>query len=248
MGVYGFLRAIFCKDARLSSGCTGAKESFFAELAKRMDTQGLSYLGVEALVDLAQTMVEVDELGVPGIVLEAGCALGGSAIVLAAAKGEGRPLHVYDVFGMIPEPSGHDGPDVHQRYEVIRSGCSEGLKGGEYYGYTPDLLTIISKNFADAGYPAHQNTVHFVKGLYENTLYPKDLIALAHIDCDWYESVKVCLERIGPCLPVGGRMVIDDYDHYSGCRLAVDEYVARHGNEFKCERRVRLHIVRVEVA
>lgn len=208
--------------------------------------QGLSYLGVEALVDLAQTMIEVNELGVPGIVLEAGCALGGSAIVLAAAKGCDRPLHVYDVFGMIPEPSGHDGPDVHQRYEVIRSGRSEGLKGREYYGYTHDLLATISRNFADAGYPAHQNSVHFVKGLYEDTLYPSDLIALAHIDCDWYESVKVCLERIGPCLPVGGRMVIDDYDHYSGCRLAVDEYVARHSGKFRCEKRVRLHIVRVD--
>ncbi|MDR3045115.1 MAG: TylF/MycF family methyltransferase [Desulfovibrio sp.] len=248
MDVYGFLRAFFGKAARVPSGCTGAKEPAFAELAMQVDMQGLSYLGVEALVGLAQTMIEVNESGVPGVVLEAGCALGGSAIVLAAAKGCDRPLYVYDVFGMIPEPSGHDGPDVHQRYEVIRSGRSEGLKGGEYYGYTPDLLTTISKNFADAGYPAHQNSVRFVKGLYEDTLYPKDLIALAHIDCDWYESVKVCLERIGPCLSVGGRMVIDDYDHYSGCRLAVDEYVARHSSEFKCERRVRLHIVRVAAA
>jgi hypothetical protein len=49
-------------------------------------------------------------------------------------------------------------------------------------------------------------------------------MALAHIDVDWYEPVHVSLERIEPRLSPGGALVIDDYEDWSGCRRAVDEY------------------------
>lgn len=68
--------------------------------------------------------------------------------------------------------------------------------------------------------------MHLVKGLFEETIRPTEPIALAHIDGDWYESVEVCLERVWPVLAVGGPMVIDDYAHWSGCRSAVDEFLA----------------------
>ena len=44
----------------------------------------------------------------PGIFVEAGCALGGSTIVIAHAKEQERPLRVYDVFDMIPPPTAED--------------------------------------------------------------------------------------------------------------------------------------------
>jgi asparagine synthase (glutamine-hydrolysing) len=53
-----------------------------------------------------------------------------------------------------------------------------------------------------------------------------------------------CLTRIAPLLSVGGRLIIDDYDTWSGCRAAVDEYFAGRTG-FRFERRGRLHIVRV---
>ncbi len=69
-------------------------------------------------------------------------------------------------------------------------------------------------------------------------------MALAHLDGDWYASTMTCLTRIAPLLSVGGRFVIDDYDTWSGCRTAVDEYFAGRPG-FRFERRGRLHIVRV---
>jgi hypothetical protein len=30
-------------------------------------------------------------------------------------------------------------------------------------------------------------------------LKPVEPVAHAHIDCDWHDSVMVCLERVGPC-------------------------------------------------
>jgi len=51
-------------------------------------------------------------------------------------------------------------------------------------------------------------------------------VALAHIDCDWYEPVACCLKRIGAQLSRGGVIVVDDYNDYGGCRTACHEYLA----------------------
>jgi asparagine synthase (glutamine-hydrolysing) len=52
-----------------------------------------------------------------------------------------------------------------------------------------------------------------------------------------------CLTRIAPLLVPGGRIVLDDYYKWSGCRTAVDEYFsARDG--FRLEQRAKLHVIR----
>jgi asparagine synthase (glutamine-hydrolysing) len=68
-------------------------------------------------------------------------------------------------------------------------------------------------------------------------------VAFAHLDGDWYESTMVCLERIAPLLIQGGRIVLDDYYAWSGCRTAVDEYFADRPG-FRLERRAKVHVVR----
>ena len=42
----------------------------------------------------------------------------------------------------------------------------------------------------------------------------------------------------------GGVLVIDDYDSWSGCRRAVDEYFADKKDRFEWVTRARLHLVR----
>ncbi|MGH3995778.1 MAG: TylF/MycF/NovP-related O-methyltransferase, partial [Pseudonocardiaceae bacterium] len=69
-------------------------------------------------------------------------------------------------------------------------------------------------------------------------------VALAHVDADWYESVKTCLERIVPRLVEGGAIVLDDYDSWSGAKTATDEYLAAHPGLLRLERRSRVHLVR----
>ena len=81
--------------------------------------------------------------------------------------------------------------------------------------------------------------------MFQDTITGDEPVALAHIDGDWYESVRTCLERIGPRLSPGGVMVIDDYFHWSGCRTAVDEFLAKHPDDYRTVRRTRLHIEKV---
>jgi asparagine synthase (glutamine-hydrolysing) len=49
-----------------------------------------------------------------GSLLEAGCAPGGSALVIAAGQAGRPPPGIFDVFGAIPPHSEADGPDVHE--------------------------------------------------------------------------------------------------------------------------------------
>lgn len=206
----------------------------------------LTYLPQDALLDLAEATTAMDAEGrlVPGKIIEAGCALGGSAIVMAAAKTPTRSFEIYDVFGMIPSPGERDGSDAHERYEVIASGQSQGIGSNPYYGYQSDILARVVANFQLCGIEPEANRVSFLPGLFEDTLAPNEPIALAHLDCDWYDSVMTCLARIVPFLSAGGRLVIDDYDHWSGCRRAIDDFFADKQNEFEFVKKSRLHIVK----
>ena len=208
--------------------------------------QKITYLPVGALNDLYEAAAQADEEDRPGVLLEAGCALGGSAIVLAQAKKPSRPLHVHDVFGMIPPPSDEDGTDIHKRYEKISGGKAVGIGGSTYYGYEDDLLGKVRDTFAAFDLPVEANNVTLVQGLFQDTIIGDEPVAIAHIDGDWYESVRTCLTRIGPRLPSGGVMIIDDYFYWSGCRKAVDEFLAEHPGEYHTRRRTRLHIVKGE--
>ena len=54
-------------------------------------------------------------------------------------------------------------------------------------------------------------------------------IALLHIDADWYESVKLVLERLYDRVSPGGFVVLDDYGYWEGCRRAWSEFWAGRG-------------------
>jgi len=214
-------------------------------LVMRVDNAGLSYIGREGLMDLHNAVIDLEERAVSGIFLECGCALGGSSIVLARAKTKNRSLFLFDVFSMIPPPGSEDGKKALDRFNVIRSGKSVGLNGEEYYGYTQDLIGRVRASFKELDCPPDENNVSFVQGLYEDTLDINQPVAFAHIDCDWYESVKVCLTAIVPHLVVGGILIIDDYHYYDGCRKAVDEYFATQQYRFRFNTLSRLHVERV---
>jgi hypothetical protein len=186
----------------------------------------LTYCGKPKLENLRDAAVRVRREGVEGSFIEAGVALGGSAILLAKLKAPGTALNLYDVFSMIPPPGPDDGEDAHKRYAEIRSGGSSGLGGKTYYGYVEDLIEQVRKNLRDFGIETARDKVNLIQGLFEDTLYPDGPVALAHIDCDWYEPVRTCIDRILPKLSVGGVLVFDDYSSYSGCTKAVNELLA----------------------
>jgi O-methyltransferase len=202
-----------------------------SSLAKQIQAEHLTYLDRPKLAVLEGCIREARHRQVRGDFLEMGIALGGSAIILSAQMGRGRHFHGYDVFGMIPPPGEHDPPAVHERYQTIVEGRSQGIGGDVYYGYLDDLYERVVENFARYGLAVDDDRIHLHRGLFEETLWPDRSVALAHIDCDWYEPVKLCIERVWPHISPGGLMIFDDYNDYGGCAKAVDEFVTAEEHE-----------------
>jgi len=198
-------------------------------LARQVRGERLSYLSPAKFARLERILGEA--LKTPGDVVEFGVALGGSAIVIAAkARAAGRRFAGFDVFAMIPPPtSDKDDEKSKARYEQIVSGKSAGIGGDVYYGYRSDLYEAVVESFGRHGVPTGPD-VQLVKGLFEDTWpsFKTDAIAFAHVDCDWYEPVRYCLEAVAEKLSPGGIIVLDDYNDYGGCRTATDEFLQRN--------------------
>lgn len=187
-----------------------------------------TFLSEQKLCELALAVQEMPERGA---IVEAGCALGGSAAVLTAAKNKLRPLYLYDVFGLIPAPQLRDGLRAIKFHLLNRLRLRRGFQGDAYYGYRQNLLGEIQTFFAQNGLPFEENEVRPVQGRYDQTLASPAIyeVALAHIDCDWYASVLTCLKALEPKLVEGGRLVMDDYYDFPGCRDAVNDHFAGNG-------------------
>lgn len=206
-----------------------------SNIVRTVKWANLTYLSERKLLGILKTLARIEREKVPGNFAEAGCALGGSAIVIAKHMGQTRLFEVYDVFGQIPPPTQEDPPEVHARYDVIRSGSSSGIGGDTYYGYIHDLKQVVQRNLTEHLAPETLTRVHLIEGLLEDTLQPQGPVAFVHVDVDWYQPVKTCLERLGPQLSLGGSIILDDYLDWGGCKKAVDEYLLEHGSSLEAD-------------
>jgi O-methyltransferase len=219
------------RQARRQSKDSRAR-ALLSSRSRAVIDEKLTYLDAEKLGRLERAAEAAFTRGPKGDALEFGVALGGSAVVIAEiATSHGRAFHGFDVFSMIPPPaSPKDDDKSRKRYEVIAAGDSEGIGGDIYYGYRDDLYAEVCETFARHGFPIDGERVTLHRGLFEETWpnYSSRRVAFAHIDCDWYDPVKFCLERIAGRMDVGGRIVLDDYHDYGGCRQATDEFLRLH--------------------
>lgn len=154
--------------------------------------------------------------GICGDLVECGCARGGSAALMALTLrelGERRPLWLFDTFEGLPAPTGDD-PDYHIA-DLWTGGCVGSLEE------VRELLQTLGVD----------DRVECVKGLFQQTLPRSRIgrIALLHIDGDWYESVKACLEHLYDKVAPGGWIQFDDYGYWQGARKAVDEFFQKRG-------------------
>ena len=150
---------------------------------------------------------------IPGDIVECGTARGGSAALMGLvlkAAGAARTLWVFDTFEGIPAPTVAD-PD-HEIAALYTGDCRGGLEEVQ------DLFRRVGI----------LDRARLVKGMFQDTLPRCDVgaIAVLHVDGDWYESVKACLDHLYDRVSPGGIIQIDDYGHWEGARKAVDEFMA----------------------
>jgi O-methyltransferase len=149
------------------------------------------------------------------------------AETLLALGDRSRRIFLFDTFEGHPRPDAEKDVDLwgNRAIDEWRRMVGEDAQGKWAYA----SLDEVKANLAQTGYPA--DNLVFVKGLLEKTAadVPSiDKLTLLRLDTDWHASTKAALEHLYPRLVRGGILIVDDYGHYQGQQLAVDEYFAAH--------------------
>jgi len=189
-----------------------------------------------ALIDSVRYVIKNN---IPGVIVECGVGQGGSiiaaALTLLESKKSDREIYLFDTFEGMTKPTSVD-KDFRGRPTIDR--------------FQKNRITDVSSNWIRVEIDEVKNAVfstkypkdkfHFVKGPVETTLPDNapENISILRLDTDWYESTKHELIHLFPKLSEGGVLIIDDYGHHQGCKMAVDEY-------FK-ENRTQILLLRVD--
>jgi hypothetical protein len=156
---------------------------------------------------------------IPGDVVECGTARGGSGAMmgLLLRAEPHRTLWLFDTFEGLPPPT-YDDPD----YQIAKTFV------GTCRGDLGDVAKLIEQLRLTA-------QTRLVKGLFQETVpkSPIPVIAVLHLDGDWYWSVKVCLDHLYDRVSPGGIIQIDDYGHWAGARRAVHDFFRQRGLRLK---------------
>jgi O-methyltransferase len=181
---------------------------------------GFTMTGRKRLDALQRCIEDVLKENVPGDFIETGVWRGGSAILMRAVLGvrnvRDRIVWCADSFEGNPVPRetnrkvAHD-PDLSN------------------WSYLSVSLDQVKSNFAR--FNLLDDQVRFLKGWFCDTLpsAPIHRLALLRLDGDLYESTKDALNNLYDKVSSGGYVIIDDYNTWEGCRIAVDEFRETRG-------------------
>jgi len=161
---------------------------------------------------------DIENRSVLGDVVECGVFNGGSAAIIASICCKesrlDRKMWLFDSFEGLPNPTAIDGEKA-KYYEMF------GNKALMCHGDLSEVKKIFRK------FEIPMSDIQIVKGWFHETFPCVEInkISLLHIDADWYESVKLCLETFYDNVQPGGFIVIDDYVFWEGCKKATDEFL-----------------------
>lgn len=150
-----------------------------------------------------------------GDIVECGVSIGHGALqflLISQYIDKPRTYYGYDSFEGFPLPAEKD--------EVTP------IKGEGFYANAPAavLRTLRDGRLSDE---LIRDRVRLVKGWFDETV-PKHEgpIAVLHLDCDLYESYKICLESLYPQVVSGGIIMFDEYNdkRWPGATKAIDEF------------------------
>lgn len=157
---------------------------------------------------LQELCLRCDELKIKGDIVELGTYKGGSGALLAYYAAHSRlerKMWIYDSFqGM---PSLTPGKDLEET-QGQNVGSEENLRRLiRALGLTEEKVLISRGWFTDT----------FKKDI-------PDQVSLLHVDCDYYASVKLSLETFYDRIVPNGYIILDDFGHFEGCRVAFNEF------------------------
>lgn len=170
---------------------------------------------------------------IEGDFVECGVWRGGNAMLAAAIFNMhkvDKKIYLFDTFAGMTEPTEIDTrtQDGMKAMKKFRDNQRDGFNDWAY-----SSIEDVRDNFQKAGLLS--NNIVMVKGdvlcTLENIDHLPLKISVLRLDTDWYESTKRELEVLYPLLCVGGVIIIDDYGHWAGSKIATDEYFEKYGGK-----------------
>ena len=189
-------------------------------------------LSTDALVDVANLTRVILKQNIPGDFVECGAWRGGTAFLMAEllkqAGVHDRKVWLFDSFDGMPEVEEIDGATAKAEANNPHSFLSPAKSKAP--------IDEVRRTANELGLATY---TEFVKGWFAEALAPARSrmgpIALLHIDCDWYSSVRCCLENLYDQVADGGFIFLDDYYHYDGCTIAVHEFLSQRRLPYRIE-------------
>jgi hypothetical protein len=165
----------------------------------------------------------LDRNQVSGDLVELGVCNGGTLGVLAYAANHFKLRRLtwgYDSFEGLPEPSARDGQAAYE--------YSLGKASGKLVSINKCVGSLeVVEELLFEQLKLKPESIRLVKGWFQDTLVQpfNRPIALLHLDGDWYDSVKLCLDKLYDQVAAGGYIVLDDYGYWQGCREAFEDFI-----------------------
>lgn len=179
-------------------------------------------VSLEQGMNIYHSLVQTILLDIPGDVVELGCCHGLTSVLMQKTLesfDSNKKLHLYDSFEGLPEKHVKDG-----NTPARKGSCSSNID-------------IVNRNFSK--YNATPPEIHI--GWFSTTLSQlPEQISFAHLDGDFYTSIKESLEAIYPKLSKGAVVVIDDYCDYNHKQNVINIEENRFDNNAKNKYRTEL--------
>ena len=182
-----------------------------------------SMASLERMASLIHCVEYLVANNISGDIAECGVWRGGSMVLTALTLLEHgdttRELFLYDTFEGMSAPSAND-KDFQGKPAILQ--LLQEPEGTGIWCFAS--IEEVRANLLATGYP--QDKIHLIKGKVEDTI-PGQLpsgLALLRLDTDWYESTRHELVHLYPLLRKKGVLILDDYGHWQGAKMAADEY------------------------
>ena len=183
--------------------------------------------GPERIIALKKAVEYIISNQISGDIVECGVWRGGNVMAIAKLLIKANELHrniwLYDTYEGMSLPSEKDVATYLS--ETADSLLQKESKYDDRSVWCYASLDDVERNMIKTGYP--KENIKFIRGKVEDTIpqHMPEKISILRLDTDWYESTKHELVHLFPKLVKGGVLIIDDYGHWEGAKLATDEYI-----------------------
>ena len=180
---------------------------------------------------LLQSLNHICENNVEGDIVETGVYKGANLILInnfLYRHNLEKRIYAYDTYSGQPEPSEKD-------YDIKGTKMTDKFDDYKKKNIIPVFCSLKEVKNNISKYSNHDlSKITFIKGKVEETLIdekniPKK-ISLLRLDTDFHDSIKKSLEILYPKLNNGGVLIIDDYGHFKGAQIAVDNFFQNKKN------------------